>query len=130
MAAIADLYSSCLVSLSLDGYVHTTLLCQKVIAIVPDLMEVKGPSNHTNLIFDRDISLVRQEIFDSWDSEAMVLFKAAKILQKHMFKINYDFTVTFSHEGEVYSVPFLLLGDPYYYTILHAAIIPGVSNYM
>jgi hypothetical protein len=51
-----------------------------VTAAVPDLIEVKCPSNHTDLAFDKDINLALQEISDSCDSEAMVLVKAAKIL--------------------------------------------------
>ena len=46
-AEIVNLYSSRLLSLGVNEYVHTTRLRQKVIAAVPDLVEVKCPSNRT-----------------------------------------------------------------------------------
>ena len=79
---VFKMYSSHLISLGVDETVHTTRLRHKVTAAVTYLIEVKGLSNCTDLAFDEDISLALQELSDSWDSEAMVLVKAAKILRQ------------------------------------------------
>jgi len=109
MADVAYLYSSRLVSLGVDGYVHTTRLRHKLTAALPDFIEVKSPSNRTDLAFDKDVSLALQEITESCDSEAMVLVKAAKILRQHMLNMTFDFTGSFSTDSEVKSVPPILL---------------------
>ena len=57
--------------LGVNEYVHTTRLRQQVIAAVPDLVEVKCPSNRTELAFDDDISQALQELADSCDTEAI-----------------------------------------------------------
>ena len=61
-ADIVNLYSSRLLSLGVNEYVHTTRLRQQVIAAVPDLVEVKCPWNRTELAFDDDISQALQEL--------------------------------------------------------------------
>jgi hypothetical protein len=109
MATIASLYSARLVSLGMDGYAHTTRLRNKVIAAVPDLIEVKGASSRTDLAFDEDISKAMQEMSDSWDSDAIVLVKAAKLLRQHILNMKFEFTGSFSPESEVNSVPPVLL---------------------
>ena len=75
-AEVVNLYSLRLLSIGVNKYVHTTRLRQKVIAAVPDLVEVKCPSNRTELAFDDDISPALQELADSCDTEAMALVKA------------------------------------------------------
>ena len=105
-----NLYSSRLLPLGVNEYVHTTRLHQQVIAAAgPDLVEVKCPSNRTELAFDDDISQALQELADSCDTEAMALVKAAKILRQHMLSMKYNFTGSFSPESEVKSVPSVLL---------------------
>ena len=109
MSDIVHLYSSRLVSLGVDGYVHTTRLRHQVIGAIPDFIEVKTASNRTDLAFDQDVSQVLKEVSDSCDCEAMVLVKAAKIMRKHILNMKFDFTGSFSPESEVKSVPSILL---------------------
>ena len=109
-AEIVNLYSSRLLPLGVNEYVHTTRLHQQVIAAAgPDLVEVKCPLNRTELAFDDDISQALQELADSCDTEAMALVKAAKMLRQHMLSMKYNFTGSFSPESEVKSVPSVLL---------------------
>ena len=96
-AEIVNLYITAPVPiLGVNEYVHTTRLRQQVIAAVPDLVEVKCPSNRTELAFDDDISQALQELADSCDTEAMALVKVAKILRQHMLSMKYNFTGSFS----------------------------------
>ena len=74
-----------------------------------DFIEVKTASNRTDLAFDQDVSQALKEMSDSFDCEAMILVKAAKILRKHILNMKFDFTGYFSPESEVKSVPSILL---------------------
>ena len=110
MADIATLYSDRLVSLGVDGYyVHTTRLRNQVTAAMPDLIEVKTPSERIDLAFDEDVSPALQQISESCESDVMLLVKAAKILRRHVLNMKYGFTGSFSHESETIAVPPILL---------------------
>ena len=99
MADIATLYSDRLVSLGVDGYVHTTRLRNQVTTAMPDIIAVKTPSERIDLAFDEDVSHALQEM-ESCESDVMLLVKAAKILRRHVLNMKYEFTGSFSHESE------------------------------
>ena len=90
-------------------YVHTTRLRHQVIGAIPDFIEVNTPSNRTDLAFDQDVSQALKEMSHSFNCEAMVLVKAAKILRKHILNMKFDFTGSLSSESEVKSVPSILV---------------------
>ena len=94
----------------MDSYVHTTRLRYKRLAAVPGLEEVRGPSNRIDLAYDEDISQAVHDMSASdYDSEAILLSKAAKVLRRHLFEKQYHFTGSFSSDSELQSVPAALL---------------------
>ena len=105
MSELGSLYSSQLSSLNVDSYVHTAQLRYKLSATVLGLKEVRGPSNRIDLTYDEDISQAVQDMSSSdYDSEAILLSKASKVLRRHIFEKQYNFTGSFSSDNELQSV--------------------------
>ena len=111
MSDLCQLYSSRLVSLGLDGYVHSTRLRESLLLAVPDLQEVRrGTGLSVDLAFDSNITTALEMLTEQTCADEMRdLYKAAKILQKHILSTKNSFGGHFTHQSAVQSVPPILM---------------------
>ena len=91
MPELCKLYYFRLVSLGVLEHVHTTRLRESLLAAIPDLKEFRSERNNiVQLAFACDISkaLLQLSKHDS-NHEIVILYKAAKILRKHVLVLKH-----------------------------------------
>ena len=97
LADIVHLYAQCQEQLGVDApIVNSTRLMEKLLSEIPEL-EAHKQGRDVLLAFHKDVGFILSEASDHY-SEAIILGKAANILQRHMLNHNYPFDGTF-HEG-------------------------------
>ena len=89
LSELGKLYSSRLKDLGVedDGRIHITRLKMRLLSYFPD-MRAHSHGREVLLMFDKDIGLAIQKAYDGdFDSEAMNIARAAKIIHRDLFKI-------------------------------------------
>ena len=90
--------------------VHSTRLKERILSHFPDMTTAKD-GRHIYLTFNENMGSVMSSscLEDDGDDEALILAKAAKIVRKHMFDQNQNFTGTFTTNCQMDSIPQSLL---------------------
>ena len=88
------------------GRPHSTELKKHILAQIPELREGRD----ILLAFDNDVGpVLRRACDDDYDSEAVCLARAAKIVWRDMLELQAEFTGSFGQDCQVKSVPNSLL---------------------
>ena len=108
LADIVHPYAQCLQQLGVDApAVNSTGLKEKLLSEIPEL-EAHKQGRDVLLSFQKDVGFVLSKAPDYYN-EAIILDKAANILQRHMLDHKSTFDGTF-HEGCIeQAIPFTLL---------------------
>ena len=61
---------------------HTTRLRQDIVAMIPDLKVIEKSSGYWELVFDKDLNEVVEELKDTTSKDIRILAQAAKILRQ------------------------------------------------
>ena len=92
-----------------EGCVHITHLKMRLLSYVPD-MRAHSHGREVLLRFDKDIGLAIQKAYDGdFDSEAIRIARAAKIICKDLFKNKNSFNGTFTPAQQNKCIPSSLL---------------------
>ena len=113
LSDLGKLYMSRLEDLGVktEGRLHTTRLKARLLSYFPD-MSAHSHGREVLLMFDEDIGLAIQKAYDGdFDSEAMYLARAAKIIRRDLFKGHNtnSFNGTFTAEKQNECIPASLL---------------------
>lgn len=106
MTEVKSLYISRLCELGVqDVKVHTTRLRIRLLAAIPDL-RTYNDGKQTFLVFDEDIGGALKCVWEqNFDSEALILAKAAKIISRDVFSKKQTFTGHFTMDCQKQSIP-------------------------
>ena len=99
-----------LASLGVTEYnIHRTRFRRQILASIPDLVEVKGPSGYYNLVFDEDITAAIEQYKTTTNEKMLILAKAAKILREENLNLKHIFTGSLDKASEKKSTGSMLL---------------------
>lgn len=111
LSDLVKLYSSRLEHLGVEQHVrpHSTELKNRILAHIPELKAYKE-GREVLLAFDSDMGYAIHKFCDEdYDSEAICLAKAAKIVRRDMLELRAMFTGSFDQDCQQKSVPSSLL---------------------
>lgn len=106
MGDLKNLYISRLQKLGVnDVQVHTTRLKNRILAAIPDL-RAHTEGREVLLAYDQDIgAALKQACNEDFDSEALTLAKASKIIRRDVFKLKQAFNGRFPTDCQETAVP-------------------------